>query len=217
MPIQALKTIAPDKRVVISGWGGDKWDRFTDLFPGLDEVLPKDIVFSALDNIDPTWEPNVSRFYGKLPADRQRWAIPWWESDGGGSRHDQFMPQGNTKPFSVLLPDVLRKGCQGDLGIHWRSRAVEDVAAYMLDFAWNPTKTTYESFWSDFARRCFGEADAPEMAKILMELDALGPRWTGGGGQQECAGFTWMSIRLLPRRRICKRSSGSGRNFSRSP
>ena len=97
-------------------------------FPVWTRVLPKDIVFSALDNIDPSWEPNVSQFYGKLPADRERWAIPWWESDGGGSRHDQFMPQCNVKPFSVLLPDVIKKGCKGVLGIHWRSRGVEDVA-----------------------------------------------------------------------------------------
>jgi hypothetical protein len=61
------------------------------------------------------------------------------------------MPQCNTKPFSALLPDVLKKGCKGVLGIHWRTRAVEDVAAYMMDFAWNPTKTNYEWFWSDFA------------------------------------------------------------------
>ena len=196
---KALKGIAPNKRIVISGWGGDKWQHFTDLFPGLDEVLSRDIVFSALDNIDPSWEPNVSKFYGKLPADRERWAIPWWESDGGGSRHDQFMPQCNVKPFSVLLPDVLKKGCNGVLGIHWRSRGVEDVAAYMMDFAWNPTKTTYESFWSDFATRCFGQADAPEMSKLLMELEALGPRWTGGGGQIECGNFTWTFDGSLPK------------------
>ena len=70
---------------------------------------------------------------------------------------------------------------------------VEDVAAYMFDFAWNPAKISYESFWSDFAVRCFGEADAPEMAKLLMELDALGPRWTGATGQVECGSFIWSS------------------------
>jgi hypothetical protein len=73
---------------------------FTDRFPGLDKILPKDIIFSALDNIDPSWEPNVSKFYGKLPADRERWAIPWWESDGGVTRHDQFMP-GSVAPRKI--------------------------------------------------------------------------------------------------------------------
>lgn len=189
----ALKAVAPEKQVVVSGWGGDKWLNFTDLFPGLDKALPKDVIFSALDNIDPSWEPNVSEFCGRLPADRERWAIPWWESDGGGTRHDQFMPQCNVKPFSVLLPDVVKKGCNGVLGIHWRTRAVEDVARYMVDFAWNPAKTNYEAFFADFAARCFGTEDAAEMSKMLMELESLGPRWTGGGGQHECAPFTWMA------------------------
>ena len=195
----ALKAIAPEKKVVISGWGGDKWLQFTDLFVGLDEILPKDIVFSALDNIDPSWEPNVSQYYGKMPDDRERWAIPWWESDGGGSRHDQFFNECNTKPFSLLLPDVVKKGCKGVLGIHWRSREVEDVAAYMNNFAWNPKGITYESFWLDFARRCFGPDDAPEMAKLLMQLDALGPRWAGGGGQVECGAFCWELDNVMPK------------------
>ena len=108
-----LKTIDPSKRVVISGWGGDKWLHFTDLFPGLDKALPKDIIFSALDNIDPSWEPNVSQFYGNLLANRERWAIPWWESDGGGSRCDQFMPQCNTKPFLGFVAGCFTEELQG--------------------------------------------------------------------------------------------------------
>ena len=187
----ALRKIAPEKRVAISGWGGDNWLHFTDLFTGLDEILPKDVVFSALDNIDPSWEPNVSKYYGKVRADRETWAIPWFESDGGGSRHDQFMPECNTKPFSALLPNVLAKKCKGIMGIHWRVRDVEDVARYTFDFAWNPRTTTYEGFWADYALRCFGPAEAPEMAKLLMELDSLGPRWTGGSGQTECGTFAW--------------------------
>ena len=187
----ALKKLAPEKRVAISGWGGDKWLHFTDLFTGLDEILPKDVVFSALDNIDPSWQPTVSEYYGKVAADRETWAIPWWESDGGGSRHDQFMPECNVKPFSALLPDVLAKKCKGVMGIHWRVRDDEDVAKYMMNFAWNPLGTTYEGFWADFATRCFGPTDAPAMTKLLIELDALGPRWTGGAGQTECGTFAW--------------------------
>ena len=195
----ALRKIAPEKRVAISGWGGDRWLHFTDLFTGLDEILPKDVVFSALDNIDPSWEPTISEYYGKVAPDRETWAIPWFESDGGGSRHDQFMPECTVKPFSALLPDVLAKKCKGVMGIHWRVRDVEDVARYTFDFAWNPLKTTYDGFWADYALRCFGKGDAPEMTKLLVELDSLGPRWTGGGGQSECAPFTWEQGNEMPK------------------
>lgn len=187
-----LKAIAPQKRLVVGGWGGDRWMRFSDFFIGMDRILPKDIIFSALDNIDPAWEPGVAQAYGRLSPQRQRWAIPWFESDGGGLRRDQWAPQCNVHPFSRLLPDALHKGCQGILGIHWRTREVEDVAAFTMRFAWNP-QMSEQAFWQDYTRRCFGEKRAAPMARVMQQLDSLGPRWTGGAGQVECGSFQWFS------------------------
>ena len=102
-----LKRQAPHVGVIVSGWGGDRWMRFSDFYEGLDKTLPPDVVFAALDNIDPAAEPNVSAVYGKLSPQRQRWPIPWWESDGGGLRRDQWGPQCNTRPFVALARDTL--------------------------------------------------------------------------------------------------------------
>lgn len=187
-----LKRFAPEKRLIISGWGGDRWMRFSDFYLGFDQTLPKDIIFAALDNIDPTAEPNVSHVYGELSPERERWPIPWWESDGGGTRRDQWGPQCNVAPFVHLCRDALRKGCQGMLAIHWRTRGVEEVAAYQAQFAWNPD-LTYEQFYDGFARRCFGPTHAAEMSAILRQLEALGPHWTGSLGQVECGGFDWFT------------------------
>jgi len=187
-----LKRFAPEKRLIISGWGGDRWMRFSDFYLGFDQTLPKDIIFAALDNIDPTAEPNVSHVYGELSPERERWPIPWWESDGGGTRRDQWGPQCNVAPFVHLGRDALHKGCQGMLAIHWRTRGVEEVAAYQAQFAWNP-ELTYEQFYDDFARKCFGPAHAAELSAILRQLEALGPRWTGSLGQVECGGFSWFT------------------------
>jgi hypothetical protein len=131
-------------RLVVSGWGGDRWMRFSDFYQGFDKTLPPDVIFAALDNINPAAEPNVSAVYGKLAPQRQRWPIPWYESDGGGPRRDQFRPQTNAKEFSLLCRDAQAKGCQGLLAIHWRSRDVEEPAAYSAQFAWEP-KLSYES------------------------------------------------------------------------
>ena len=186
------KRLRPDIKVIVSGWGGDAWMRFSDFYIGLDQVLPKDIIFSALDNIDPTAQPHVSEAYGKLSPEREKWPIPWFESDGGGTRRDQWGPQCNVKPFTALVRDAQAKGSQGLLGIHWETRGVEEVAAYCAQFAWDPD-LTYEDFYRTFARKCFGEKHAEEMAQILMRLESLGPRWTGGPGQVECGGFEWFS------------------------
>lgn len=187
-----VKRLRPEIGVCVSGWGGDRWMRFSDFYVGLDKLLPSDIVFAALDNIDPSWEPNVSAAYGKLSPAREKWPIPWWESDGGGARRDQWGPQCNVKPFTNLVRDALAKGCQGILGIHWQTRGVEEVAAYVAEFAWNPN-LTYEEFYEEFARKCYGEKHGPEMARIHMRLEALGPRWTGSLGQVECGHFSWFS------------------------
>ncbi|MGQ9731675.1 MAG: LamG-like jellyroll fold domain-containing protein [Candidatus Zipacnadales bacterium] len=189
---RVVQRFRPDIRVIVSGWGGDRWMRFSDFYLGLDKVLPEDIIFAALDNIDPSWEPNVSAIYGKLSPRREKWPIPWFESDGGGTRRDQWGPQCNVKPFTHLVRDAQNKHCEGLLGIHWQTRGVEEVAAYVAQFAWNPD-LTYEDFYADFARKCYGEQHGPEMAQIHMQLEALGPRLTGSLGQVECGRFNWFS------------------------
>jgi hypothetical protein len=187
-----LREVAPGVRLIVSGWGGDQWMRFTDFFEGLDQTLPGDVIFAALDNIDPTFEPNVSAVYGRLPPGRERWPILWFESDGGGTRRDQWGPQPNVNAFAPLLADALAKGCQGVLGIHWRTRAVEEVAAYTLQWAWEP-ELTPDRFFQRYSTACYGPARAMRLAEIHEELERLGPRWTGAMGQVECHPFTWFS------------------------
>ncbi|MBI3923632.1 MAG: hypothetical protein HY318_19590, partial [Armatimonadetes bacterium] len=186
-----IKQLAPKTGVAVSGWGGDRWLQFSDFYLGFDKTLPKDVIFSALDNIDANAEPGVSAAYGKLSPDRQKWPIPWFEFDG-----DQWFPQAHTHAFSQLCPDAHKKGSQGLLAIHWQTRGVEEAAAYMAQFAWNP-KLTFEEFYDELARKTVGDSRAGEMSQILRDLEGLGYRWTGGGGQSECCepagNFHWGS------------------------
>ena len=198
-----LKRLAPNVPLVISGWGGDRWMRFSDFYVGLDRTLPGDVIFAALDNIDPAAAPTVAAAYGKLSPGRQRWPMPWWESDGGGTRRDQFGPQCNARPVLALCRDALAKKCQGMLAIHWRTRDVEEAAALESQFAWNP-QLTYEQFFDNFARCCYGPDWAAEMGAVHRELEALGPRYTGALGQTECdgyvqSGFSWFDDKRLPK------------------
>jgi hypothetical protein len=68
-----LKRHAPEKRLVISGWGG-----VVRHFAQFHQQLPLDVIFTSLsDNLG--WDP-VSEEYGKL-GERERWPIPWLEDD----------------------------------------------------------------------------------------------------------------------------------------
>lgn len=180
---QVVQALRPDVGIVVSGWGGDQWLHCSDFYAGMDKILPGDIAFSALDNIRVT--PTVSEAYGAVSPDRQRWPIVWFEFDG-----DQWMPQPNLNEIAGACRDALEKGCQGLLGIHWRTRAVEEAAGYCARFAWDPDLSV-EDFCARRARDLFGEDHADAMAGLLLRLQELGYRWVGGAGQAECGAFNW--------------------------
>lgn len=182
-----LQAEAPGMRMVVCGWGGDRWMRFADYAQGLDNLLPQDIIFTCHENVDITLSDTVSEAWGGLPPERERWAQPWIESDG----EEMWTRQANVEPLSRLLPDALAKGCSGALCLHWRSRDFEEELRYLARFSWQPDIENQE-FYSECARLMFGKDREEAMAEVLGDLQKLGGRWTGIHGGLECAGeFLW--------------------------
>ncbi|MFO7973042.1 MAG: LamG domain-containing protein, partial [Candidatus Hydrogenedentota bacterium] len=180
---QVLDALRPDVRLVVSGWGGDSWLRCTDLYPGMDTLLPKDIVLSALDNLWVT--PNISSAYNNVSADRECWPVIWHEFDG-----DLWMPQPNLYETAGACRDARSKGCAGLIGTHWRTRSVEEAMTYMARFAWNP-ELTVEAFIERRAADLFGPKVGATLAPALLRLQGLGYRYVGGEGQNEGVPFRW--------------------------
>ena len=183
LALRALGQRRNAPKLVISGWGGDERLLSAEYYDGLDKLLPKDVVFSSLDHIWP--RPRVDKVYGALPPDRQRWPIPWLELDG-----DQWQPQPFVHISEQMARDAQQGGSQGLLGIHWRTRDIEENLGFLVDYAWQPGLTAQEYF-KQYAKRCYPAAIAPQMASIHDQLDSLGYRWVNGGGQPECGGFSW--------------------------
>ncbi len=180
--LRMVRAMNPKVRVAVAGWGGDQWLRVTDYFPGMDKVLPKEVIFSALDNIAVT--PKISENYAKVKG-REMWPCPWFEYDG-----DQWVQHSNARQWAGACADAEAKGCSGILGIHWRQRAVEESAAYMTRYAWGEARDL-EDFYLKVATEWFGPALAADGATVLLDLQSLGYRWTGGGGATECGGLQW--------------------------
>ena len=170
-------------KLIISGWGGDERLLSAEYYEGLDKLLPKDVVFASLDHIWP--RERVDAIYGELPPDRERWPIPWLELDG-----DQWHIQAWVHVYEPMVADAQRKGAQGILGIHWRTREVEEAFGYMMEASWRPGLTARQYF-SELAAACYPASIAQEMTDIHIQLDKLGYRWIGGWGQSECAPFAW--------------------------
>ena len=224
--------------MVVSGWGGEQYLKFSDYYPGLDKLLPRDVIFSALDHIDPLHLENqpewskewygrskdksrssyparpgnyISGAYGQLSPERQRWPILWFESDGYRNG-DQTMPQPNVLAFAPALRDAVAKGCQGVLGIHWRTRNVRDVAGYTWRFGWDSSLTP-ERYFERYARDLYGPELAASMAAVHRKLEAFGSTYAGHSGTMECAkGFRWFQLwqgvpdpaRLAELRKLCE-------------
>ncbi len=181
-----LASERPELRLVVVGWGGDRWMRFADLCLGYDRLLPANVIFTCHDNIDADFGPTVSTPWGQLPPARERWAMPWVEGD----IDECWVRQPHVETLGRLAPDALRKGCQGLLTLQWRTRDVEEETGYAVRFAWQPDLTP-ERFYARLARHSFGPAHERRMGAMLGELQRLGARWTGVRGSVECGTMRW--------------------------
>ncbi len=153
-----LRRHAPDKKLVISGWGF-----VTHHFESLHQRLPGDIVFSAL-NDSLGWDP-VNEAFSKL-GERERWPIPWLEDDPS-----MWLPQFRASRFEMDMKRAQDFGCQGVLGIHWRHRIVDPTATYLARAGWDQHLTAsahYQSFCSAMAS---GER-AGRLAELFNACDS---------------------------------------------
>jgi hypothetical protein len=94
-----------------------------------DQALPKDVAMST-----------INREVGKAPVDpgfarvhgRSLWAIPWMEDDPALTS-----PQLWAGRMRRDAADALRYGCDGLLGIHWRTRVLSANVLALARAAWD--------------------------------------------------------------------------------
>lgn len=123
--IDAWKKVKPPFQLATCGWVlGPAQDRA--LF---DKVLPKDIPVSC-----------INREVGKTPVDRAfanvsgrgKWAIPWLEDDPALTS-----PQLWVGRMRRDAADARRYGCDGLMGIHWRTRVLGPAVSALAWAAWD--------------------------------------------------------------------------------
>jgi hypothetical protein len=163
-----LRRHAPDKKLVVSGWGG-----VSRHFESFHKRLPADIVFACLsDSLG--WDP-VSEAFGRLEG-RERWPIPWLEDDPS-----MWLPQFHVHRFQRDMDLAQDYGCQGLIGIHWRHRIVDPTAGYQARFSWDRGLKPAD-YYQAYART---QASADRSSKLAQTLTAadrdrkLLCTWTG--------------------------------------
>jgi hypothetical protein len=152
-----LKKHAPNKRLVLGGWGA-----VARHFEDLHQRLPEDIIFSSLDDTL-GWDP-IAESFGKL-GKRERWPIPWLEDDPS-----MWLPQFRASHVQDAMQRARSFGCQGMLGIHWRHRVVDPTATYFARAAWDKKLTTAANYRHYCDTQAVG-GRAAELASIFEDAD----------------------------------------------
>jgi hypothetical protein len=152
-----LRRHAPNKKLVLAGWGG-----VTRNFQSLHQRLPGDIIFSAL-NDSLGWDP-VNEAFGKLDG-RERWPIPWLEDDPS-----MWLPQFRASRFEMDMKRAESFGCQGMLGIHWRSRIVDPTSTYFGRANWDATLTATKHYTVFSTTQASGDR-GEKLASLFVDCD----------------------------------------------
>ncbi|MCI0625631.1 MAG: hypothetical protein L0387_28975, partial [Acidobacteria bacterium] len=182
------------------------------LFPLMDAAIPKEVPFSSMESSgvwnqprsSPPWmgttfegkdhHPVPMRLFGGM-SERERFLIPRLDDDA-----TEFGMQFNVGLYCYdeVLEGSVANGVVGVVPQTGKLRGVEHNAKFIAKGGWNPSINAND-FYSEYARKLFGEKAAEPMTKALLvfqEFEAyLG--WRGLDNFKNYA--TTQDIRMLGR------------------
>jgi hypothetical protein len=134
----------------------------------------------------------VDPSYAKV-VNHKKWDIPWMEDDPGLSAPELWVNR-----TLMHMEDAAKYGCQGLLGIHWRTGMTSPTISAMAQKSWNADLKS-GSFWADWASSNFGANMAQSVGPIFDGIDSFNlPRpatWISGPGNlspdpAQCTSYT---------------------------
>lgn len=144
----------------------------------LDRNLPKELIMSTQNlnvgkgAVQPEWAQITNR---------RKWDIPWMEDD-----FNLLSPQLWVKRTIQNAADAKKYGCEGLIGVHWRTKTLTPQMMALADLGWN-NQLEVQSFYADFSKTNFGNEVANEIAAIFQAIDSQVPEvsqwldmWPGG-------------------------------------
>lgn len=178
---EALQEAGSPFQLATCGWVlGPPNDR-----AGFDKMLPKSMPFSCI-NREVGFSP-VEPAFGEI-SERPLWAIPWLEDDPA-----LISPQLWVGRMRKDALDAYRYGCEGLMGIHWRTINVAPMASALSKAAWELGEWIEKprgsrdldplDFYRGWAAIQFGEMYADDIAQIFANIDG-GPLYITGEGSR---------------------------------
>ncbi len=186
LAIEARRNVNAPFRIATAGWVlGPAHDR-----AAFDHDMPADIPLSAISRDLGATEvdPAFARISG-----REKWAIPWLESDGRQGLAGLQLWAGRMRRDAF---DARRHGCTGLMGLHWRTEILAPNISALAQAAWDqgwergmatadlqagqplPRSLPTDDFYADWAQANFGLTEA---GKVFAALDGKVPQVCGDG------------------------------------
>jgi hypothetical protein len=132
LAIEALRSVKAPFQLATAGWVlGPAHDR-----AAFDLDLPKNIPMSAINRN--TGATEVDPAFGRI-AGREKWAIPWLESDNRNGLAALQLEAGRMRRDAA---DALACGCTGLMGLHWRTEILSPNISALAQAAWNQSWNT---------------------------------------------------------------------------
>jgi hypothetical protein len=135
LAIQALKNVNAPFQLTTAGWVlGPAHDR-----AAFDQDLPKNIPMSAISRN--TGATEVDAAFGRI-AGREKWAIPWLESDNRQGLAALQLEAGRMRRDAA---DALAYSCTGLMGLHWRTDVLSPNVSALAQAAWDQDWSSHQS------------------------------------------------------------------------
>jgi len=198
--LAAWKHIKPPFNLATAGWVmGPQQDRT--LF---DRLFPKDVAISCINSL--VGATPVDAGFAKVNG-RSKWVISWLEDDQALTAPQLWAARTRRDAY-----DALRYGCDGLMGIHWRTRELDPALAALAQSAWSQAgwsagwhpggppgadSPPIKEFYIDWAVHEFGPGAGPAAAEIFARLDGNMPRpadWLHGPGLVKVETNAWKDL-----------------------
>ena len=184
---EAIENVHAPFKLAMCGWVlGPAHDR-----AAFDNDLSKDVPMSAISQA--LGHREVDAAFARI-AGRQKWAIPWLESDGHQGLAGIQLYAGRMRRDAA---DAAEYGCTGLMGLHWRTDILSPNIAALAQAAWDqnwkgncggaacqdrqagnaarPRDLPCGDFYADWAKANFGPEAADDIAKVFTKIDGKVP------------------------------------------
>ena len=175
-----VKKIAPDKKIVMGGWGGS--NQLPAILKGLDRGLPRDIVFTCLNPGLGTYPQ--PEFFREIARHRPFWGMPWLEGD---NQLWHYQPRVTVIRDQVKLAADMKMA--GVVAIHWRTEETRLNFDCYSRFAQDPADTTnVESIYRNNFKTYCGDAAAVDLTQPFARFDR--EQWLSSTSSPEYYAYT---------------------------